>query len=287
MTVLRVSHSFAFDLKGNRTPENDDVSSEDISWMAHLGDAEITTYAKARYPKAVRIQCIFMISADVIIPVTTGSETAYMMAVMSLRTCHASTKANIWAYINNSPDDALRARLVNQCHMLGINVVMWPGPFNIAKIFNDGFDRSKGDYIGFGTSDVIYYDHWLENIIELWEENPEYFILSSWSFDDLATPCARNHIVNRREIVHTGNPSAGVLVFKRSSQYRWDENFELWEIDADLFYHIERNKLKAGICLNARCDHFIEGVRRFVPHGPKPEVEPTLYLRKKWNLVVT
>jgi len=225
-----------------------------------------------------------MLDADVIIPVTTATEASYYMSVMALRTCQASTTARVWAYINNSPTGGWRDRLQAQCRLLNINVVVWHGPFSISKIFNHGLDSTTGKHIAYGTSDVIYYQNWLENIVELWDSNPDYFTLSNWSFDDLNMPCVQHSIVNEARIIHTGNPSAGVNVFKRSTGYRWDENFSLWEIDADLFYYIKTNKLKAGICLNSRCDHLINAVRPFVPQGPTPDINPTEYLRKKWKL---
>ena len=73
-------------------------------------------------------------------------------------------------------------------------------------------------------------------------------------------------------------------VFRRRDGWMWDEAFDLWEIDADLFYHLERNHLKAGVCLNARCDHLIEAVRKHAPQGPETGLNPTAYLRKKWGL---
>lgn len=223
-------------------------------------------------------------NADVIIPVTTASEWSYLMAVVALRTCQASTSARIWAYLNNSPASRNRDRLEAQCRMLGITLVDWPHRFSLSKIFNDGLDRTHGEFIAYGTSDVLYFKDWFENIVDLWREFPGYFTLSNWTFDDQNMPCVQHEIVNQRRIIQTGNPSAGVNVFRRDSGWRWDENFELWEIDADLFYHLERNHLKAGICLNARCDHLIEGVRRFVPQGTPASVDASAYLKRKWNL---
>src|SRR6185295_4296657 len=224
------------------------------------------------------------LDADVIIPVTTATEETYHMAVMALRTCQASTTARVWAYINNSPPSVRLDRLRNQCEMLGIGVRMWDGPFSISKIFNDGTRTTTGEFIAHGTSDVIYFPNWLENIVDLWRENPDYFTLCNWIFDALNMPCVQHRIVNERRIIHTGNPSAGVNVFRRRDGWMWDEAFDLWEIDADLFYFLERNHLKAGICLNARCDHLIEAVRKHAPQGPATDFNPTAYLRKKWGL---
>lgn len=225
-----------------------------------------------------------MIDADVIIPVTTHSDLTYLMAVVALRTCQASTTARIHAYINNSPDGTLRNRLINQCAMLGIYTYDWQRPFSLSKIFNHGTDHTKGEYIAYGTSDVIYYPNWLENIIDLWKENPEYYCLVNYSFDDLPRSCSQNHVQPIRQIRDTWNPSSGVTIFKRASGWRWDEHFRLWEIDTDVNWHMERNRLKAGYCLNARCDHLVSCIKDVVPGSTGMETNPTEYVHRKYGM---
>jgi hypothetical protein len=113
---------------------------------------------------------------------------------------------------------------------------------------------------------VIYYPNWLENIIELWEQNPQYFCLCNYSFDVANNPCVERHLFPEKRIVNTHNPSSGVLVLRRSANYVWDEFFHLWEIDTDFQMYIEANGLKAGYCLNARCDHLVDGVKAHVDY---------------------
>lgn len=233
-----------------------------------------------------------MTDADVILPVTTASEFNYIMATMAIRTCRASTDARIIVMLNNSEDGSLWNRVVKQCSLLGIECCYVPGPFNIAKIFNNGASLGVGKYIAYGTSDVIYYPGWLENLISLWEKEPDYFALCTYSFDDLNMPCVSHEIVNEPRIVQTHNPSSGVIVIKRESNYVWDEQFPLWEIDADFLYYLEHNKLKAGYCLNARADHLIGCVRNHIDlkkhFGMKNDGDffggPRIRLEKKWGL---
>lgn len=224
------------------------------------------------------------LDADVILPITTATDQTYLMATVALRTCRASTSARILAFLNNSPPSPLRERIINQCQMLGIGMVFWDKPFSLTKIFNAGTGLTRGEFIAYGTSDVIYFPNWFENIVELWRENPEYFCLVNYSFDDLNMPCVQHSVVNERRIEHTGNPSSGVTIFKRSSNYVWDENFSCWEMDADLFYYLVHHKLKAGYCLDARCDHLINGVKSLVG-GNWENPKAGEYLRAKWGLL--
>lgn len=183
------------------------------------------------------------------------------MAKIALRTCRASTDAPMIVLANNSPEPRLRDDIFKECHALGIDYCYLDGPFNIAKAFNYGASRTGGKYIAYGTSDVIYYPGWLDNIIKSWEQYPDYFALCNYSFDMAHNPCTRQCVEPLNVIKHTANPSAGIIVLKRSSGYQWDEQFPLWEIDADFLYHLEANNLKAGYCLNARCDHLVDGVK--------------------------
>jgi len=223
-------------------------------------------------------------NSDVIIPVTTHNDKTYLMAVVALRTCQASTKARIWAFINNSPPSTLRNRLISQCAMLGISTVDWQRPFSLSKIFNKGLDMTNGEYIAYGTSDVIFYPDWFEKIISLWKESPDYFCLVNYSFDDLKMPCTKNHTEEIRKIQNTHNPSSGVTIFKRASGWRWDEKITLWEIDTDLNLFLERNRLKAGYCLNARCDHLINCVKDQIPESWGLSNNPRAYVEKKYGL---
>lgn len=201
------------------------------------------------------------LDADIILPVTGANPIAYHMATMAIRTCRASTSARLTVLINNTPDGRIRERLMTQCLLLGASHAYLDGPFNIAKAFNLGAQMATGKYIAYATSDVIYYPNWLENIVELWEEQPEWFALCSYSFDDQNMPCSKPNTAPERRIEQTANPSSGVIVLKRGSRYSWDEQFPLWEIDADFLYYLESKALKAGCVLNARCDHLVDGVK--------------------------
>ena len=221
-------------------------------------------------------------NADVILPVTTATDQTYLMAVVSLRTCRASCGARVHAYLNNSPETRLRARLIEQCFLLGISVIDWREPFSLSKIFNHGTDNTAGDYIVHATSDVIFYPGWLDNIIDLWKQHPEFYTLGNYSFDDENMPCVKHNVMPERRVVATHNPSAGLNVFRRQAVYRWDEHFTIWEMDTDLQMYIEKNGLRAGYCLNSRADHLINCVKSCVPGTPG--YDASAYVRKKWGM---
>lgn len=211
-----------------------------------------------------------MTDADIILPVCATNAHCHLMASMAMRTLRASTDARIFVLGNNTPDESRREALEKECRLLGMFLHWMEGPFSISVAFNSGTRLGEGPgpskYIAYATSDVIYFPGWLENIIELWEENPHYFALCSYSFDVNNNPCVRHEVTPERRIVDTHNPSSGALVLKRESGYKWDEQFALWEIDTDFLYYIEAHNLKAGYCLNARCDHLVDGVKAHVDY---------------------
>jgi len=234
-------------------------------------------------------------NADVILPLCASNEASLYVSLVGLRTCQASTTARILVLCNNTKEEPFpwRRRIQENCEALGVRFHYVEGPFNIAKIFNLGTSMTKGDYIAYATADVIYYPNWFENIVDLWQDEPDYWTLSNYSFDTRIMPCVKRHTLPERKIVQTGNPSAGLNVFKRSSKYMWDEQFPLWEIDADLHYHLAHYGLKAGICLNARADHMIQGIRPHIDYAVNFGIsdadkefftEPRIKLEKKWGL---
>lgn len=202
-----------------------------------------------------------MTDAAVIIPVTSRNLHAHIMAKVAIRTCRASTDAQIMVLANNTPEASWRDEIRQECILLGVQYRYMEGVFNIAKAFNFGASQTTGAFIAYGTSDVIYYPGWLENILALWKVYPHYFALCNYSFDTKNNPCARQQVEPLAKIQHTANPSAGVIVLRRSNGYQWDDQFPLWEIDADFLYYLEANNLKAGYCLNSRCDHLVDGIK--------------------------
>lgn len=230
--------------------------------------------------------------ADIVLPVCASDEGSLYVSTVGIRTCAATAPgARIMVMCNNT-EGKFRQIIESNCVGLGLEFYYIDGPFSISRVFNRGARLGTRKYIAYCTADVIYYHGWLENLISLWNEHPDYFALATYSFDIGNNPCVPRSGMGERRIVDTHNPSSGVLVLKRESGYVWDENFPLWEIDADFLYYIERNGLRAGYCLNARCDHMIEGIRRHIDYGKNFGMTcqddffgaPRRYLEQKWGL---
>ena len=230
-----------------------------------------------------------MISADVIIPVTTANGSTYHWATIAMRTCQASTLGQVWIFDNNADGSPYAAILKEECALLGVHYQYVPGPFNCAKICNMGTDLTSGKYIAYGCSDVIYYPCWLENIIHQFEQDPSWFYLSNYSFDTRTLCSTYRRVMDTPAVKPCGHPGGGTIVFKRESGYRWDEQFPLWELDADLVYYMQHHALKGGVVQNARCDHLVQGVNGYIDINKHVDMkdmcgESRRRLVAKWNL---
>ncbi len=199
--------------------------------------------------------------SDVIINVCAPNMGTYHLAITAIRTCAATTKARILVLGNNTPDQALRSEVRSTCELVGAQWTYTEGPFSQSKFWNRGTDLTNGDYVAYFGMDVLFFPNWFENLVACWERQPEFWCVAPYSMDYRNYPCVRRTPDLDMKIVQTHNPAGGGLVFKRSTGFRWDEQFPFWEMDADLTYAMDRSegKLKGGVCHGSRVDHFCRG----------------------------
>ena len=210
---------------------------------------------------------------------------------VALRTLRESTDADILVLGNTTPSHSKIEDLERLCNLLQIRFKFIQGRFSQSKFWNYGIDHSTGKYIVFTGADCIFYPQWLDRILELWQEQPEFYALWPWSLNISNSGLAyRRSRQCERRIIETHHPAVA-LVMKRESGYRWDEQFTLWEMDADFVYHCARNGHRTGLCLWSRVDHFNSTVSSNIPFqenfGEEQNQEQgnaTIYLKRKWNL---
>lgn len=210
---------------------------------------------------------------------------------VALRTLRETTDAEVLVLGNNTPSSSKVNDLAALCSLLGFRFTFIPGHFSQSKFWNYGIDHTQGKYVVFGNADCIFYQDWLARIIELWEEEPDYYALWPWSMSTKDYGLAyRVSLEYERKIIPTHHPAV-VLVMKRESGYRWDEQFALWEMDADFMNHCGQNNHKLGLCMWSRVDHFnstVSGNIHFPDHFGDDQSEhngnATERLKRKWNL---
>lgn len=232
-----------------------------------------------------------MTDASIIIPMTACSPFMEYINNVALRTLRESTDADVLVLGNNTESWAKVEDLERLCRSLDMRFRFIEGRFSQSKCWNFGIDHSQGKYIVFCGADCIFYPDWLDHLIELWEEQPHFYALWPWSFNVTDSGLAyRSTRQAERRIIETHHPAIA-LVMKRESGYRWDEQFSLWEMDADFVYHCQKNGHKTGLCLWSRVDHFNSAVSSNIPFnnhfGEEQNQEQgnaTEYLKRKWNL---
>lgn len=174
---------------------------------------------------------------------------------VALLTLRESTDAEVLVLGNNTPDPAKVESLRKLCSLLGFRFEHIDGPYSQSRFWNYGIDHTSGDYVVFGNADLIFYPHWLDNLLQLWSEEPNYYALWPFSFKivDMGLAYRPSRTLERR-IIPTHHPAVA-LVMRRSDGYRWDEQFPLWEMDADFMRYCETTGRKLGLCLWSRVDH--------------------------------
>jgi hypothetical protein len=230
-------------------------------------------------------------NADVIISICAPTRACYVTAEIALRTLAAHTDANLIAVANNMPVLEFKEALFANAKSLGVKWHWYEkAPLNIANLFNESFRATSGKYYVGGQQDVIFYPRWLDNLIEAWESEPNYFVLAPYTFNlwrnDLTCTLPGNP---RSGILELWPHSVAALAFRRDKPWYYDENIP-GECDSDLYQHCHRNKLRTGIVMNSRVDHLgqvtaseIGGVEKIM-ENPTQCSEDARKLKEKWNL---
>ncbi len=229
--------------------------------------------------------------ADVIISVCAPTFACYITAEVAMRTCAASSDANVVLVANNMPVLKFRDTLFANAQTFGMKWQWYESPpLNIIGCINQSIRLTSGKYYVVCHQDVVFYAKWLENLIEAWEAEPDYFCLSPYSF---------NHWRNDETFALSTSPRPGILetwphalgtfAFRRDKAFYFDENI-LCEGDSDLYHHCKKNKLRTGIVLNSRVDHLGQVVLTetkdwgAIMGNPHQRQEDAQKLKEKWNL---
>lgn len=195
--------------------------------------------------------------ASVVFPLTSEGQFPWYMATVALRTLRESTNAHILVLHNNTPTKSRRDSIELECKQLGIEDYRYiDGPYAQSKFWNQGIDATTSKYIAFVNQDSIFFKGWLDGIVSLWEKHPEYFALWPWCYDENYPRASCPNVIKFEDRIHDSNHPCTALVLRRDYGYRFDERYRLWEMDADLMHYFAHHKLKTGICMNARVDHF-------------------------------
>lgn len=229
-----------------------------------------------------------MIDADIIIPVAAFTLGTFHCSSVAIRTCAATTNARI-RVLGNNTQEPWRSELSGLSTSLGCQweyLSEHDGNLNMSKMYNDAMRKSKAKYICYCQADLIFYPHWLDNMIALWEQQPDYFLLAPYSFAHHKPVKPEAKIAD----IYPHASNSGVLAYKVADGYLYDERFAAWENDSDAYWYIKSKNLKYGLCLNSRVDHLgqaffsqLEAHKSFDGHFLQQDKLSAL-LKQKWNL---
>lgn len=229
--------------------------------------------------------------ADVIISVCAPTYACYVIAEVAMRTCAAYTDANIVLVANNMPVPHFKEHLFDNAKAFGMKWHWYESPpLNVLQCINRSIRATSGKYYVVCHQDVIFYHKWLDNLIEAWEAEPDYFFLSPYSFNlwrrDVTSSLPTHH---QNGILEEWPHGMGTMAHRRDKPFYQDENI-LSEGDSDLYQHCHRNKLRTGIVMNSRVDHLTSVVMDEVKDwgtimgNPTQREDDAARLKAKWNL---
>ena len=155
---------------------------------------------------------------------------------------------------------------------LGYEYVRIEEPYNCARWWTLGKESTAkwgGEFTVFASCDLLFYAGWLDNLVELWREHPEYFCLApfSWGRCHHTGLNYRDDCTPRREIIPCDHPAAWCHVRRRDDDYIPDIRFKDWNVEFDFYEWMKANDRKAGVCGNARADHLGWGPRALGDFG--------------------
>lgn len=229
--------------------------------------------------------------ADIIISICAPTYACYVSAEVAMRTCAAYTDANIVLVANNMPVPRFKEALSANAKAFGMKWMWYESPpLNILECINPSIRAFTGKYYVVCHQDVVFYAKWLDNLIEAWESEPDYFFLSPYSFNlwrkDATDTLPKNP---KKGILETWPHGMGTMAHRRDKPFYQDEHI-LSEGDSDLYQHCHRNRLRTGIVMNSRVDHLGGVVMNEVKdwgtimNNPKQRQDDAKRLKEKWKL---
>jgi hypothetical protein len=195
------------------------------------------------------------------------------MATVATAKATAPEAHLLWLGGNCAPgpiEDYFKAFLAT----LGYEYVRIEEPYNCARwwILGKELTAAKwgGEFTVFAACDLLFHPGWLDNIVDLWRSNPDYFCLAPFSWGRLhhtGLNYRSDDLKPRREILPCDHPAPWCFVRRRDDDYVPDLRFKDWNVEFDFYEWMKFHGRKAGVCLNARVDHTGYGPRRLGDFG--------------------
>jgi hypothetical protein len=171
----------------------------------------------------------------------------------------------------NSEPGPIREHFKKFLASLGYEYVLIDEPYNCARWWILGKQLTAkwgGEFTVFAACDLIFHAAWLDNIVDLWREHPEFYVLApySWTPEQLGLNY-RIEPTSSREIIECDHPAPWCFVRRRDDDYVPDIRFRDWNVEFDFYEWMRARHLKAGVCNNARVDHTGWGPRKLGDFG--------------------
>jgi hypothetical protein len=231
-----------------------------------------------------------------IMPCTSNNINTITVAQKALESHKKTCGAIVLVMDNNSPEIKNRQALRKITEDLGYVYKYFDIEFSLNGFWNLGTFCTKSKYIVHSSSDVIFHDEWLDEMLYIQSKYPnKYNSLHPYSYPKLGDyPMGESAYMRyTREPKKVSDQSIEICTylnfFKREKVYYWDEAFPLWCSDNDYRTYLYVNNLTAGICKGSRVDTVLSGVYKFLKNSPNHDTYTkwavSRYYRKWFNKI--
>ena len=239
-------------------------------------------------------------SVVTIMPGSTHTEEGFQVCLNAIRTHKAFCDSDLVFLDNNSDRVDLQAKLCQECRALRYRYEYINGDVHINAFYNYGteltaLDKTPSEYLAYCNADVVFYEGWLDNLLDLWNQTDnknKYLSMHPFSYStDMQGLCYRNSPDPEDKVVSCEHPLMHVTVLRRSTTFVFDSQFSFWETDCDYWMTLRSMGAYAGIAYNSRVDHLggkiASNCGTHTPHNEQAKEAAKQLFEAKWRPMIS
>lgn len=204
-----------------------------------------------------------------------------------------SCKADLVFLDNTSDNQAMRMEMQTFVEARGYEYEYLSDKFSWTKFCNYGSRKIEGsyDYVVHANADAVFFHGWLHYILELWNQHDNrkrFFSMHPYVYSPINRGVNFRHTTSiDHRIVPCDHPMMHVSVFREADEFMWDERFNLYEADCDVWMWLRLHGHTSGIAYSSRVDHVAGSLVSTLPR-PKAssDYEGKSELFDKWKHVM-
>lgn len=196
------------------------------------------------------------------------------------------SKGDLVLVVNNTERE-YENMILKFTHPTNIKVVFYDQPFNLNGCYNFAMDKFPDtDIYAFANADVLFRENWAANLIRHWEEvdkeTTKLICAHTSPRPGASGPSYVKEEDMRHELVEFSSPLFQCFSLLEGA-HRFDEQFDFYNTDCDLWLHCESVGKKIYVAQDVRVDHYGGVYNRGVGPVVDSVAESNRKMREKWG----